>query len=224
MENQGFIDPTNRTGRVIDWLYLAVFCLLAESGVWLFYFVFQIYSKYTMTTGGIDLAIGLTALLPALMFFIFIAIFIVTSVFLFMWIHQINYNAHCLGATNMTFTPGWSIIWFFIPVANFIKPIKIMNELWKTSKNPKEWQNLPDNSVVNYWWTLCIWSYLIAIFSNRFYKEDVMPAKLFWPPVLYFISCILSILAGFALLSLVKKIHSMQMSHFQSATSPTSTT
>lgn len=50
---------------------------------------------------------------------------------LLMWIYRINSNTRSLGAAaDMKYTPGWSVGWFFIPIANIWKPYQVLKELW----------------------------------------------------------------------------------------------
>ncbi len=69
-----------------------------------------------------------------------IAVYIVSAFLILRWIYCANYNAHQLGATEMHFTPGWSIGWYFIPIANLWKPYQAMKEIWQVSANPHAWQ------------------------------------------------------------------------------------
>ena len=56
-----------------------------------------------------------------------------TGIVFLMWIHRANRNARGLGAEGMTFTPGWSVGWYFIPIANLWKPFQAMKEIWQAS-------------------------------------------------------------------------------------------
>lgn len=49
-------------------------------------------------------------------------IFVVSGILILKWIYRANYNSRQLGATGMVFTPGWSIYWYFIPIASLWKP------------------------------------------------------------------------------------------------------
>src|SRR4051812_40932909 len=47
-----------------------------------------------------------------------LVIFIVTGITFLRWIHRANVNVRGFGAEGMTFTPGWSVGWYFVPIAN----------------------------------------------------------------------------------------------------------
>ena len=90
--------------------------------------------------------------------------FPITGVLVLMWIYRANYNARQLGAIDMTFTPGWSIGWYFIPVVNLWKPYRAMKEIWHASANPKTWQNQRHTPpLLSWWWGLWIILTMMAI-------------------------------------------------------------
>jgi len=68
------------------------------------------------------------------------------------WIYRANCNARALGAVGMSFTPGWSVGWFFIPIASLWKPFQAMREIWKASIDPIRWQSLPTDPLLGWWW------------------------------------------------------------------------
>jgi hypothetical protein len=49
------------------------------------------------------------------------------------WFYRAYRNLESLGATNLRFTPGWAVGWFFIPFWNLIRPIQIAGEIWRWS-------------------------------------------------------------------------------------------
>jgi len=77
---------------------------------------------------------------------------ILSGIIILKWIYRANYNARQLGAKGMVFTSGWSIGWYFIPIANMWKPYQAMKEIWKTSSNPQEWKNQSVSSLLPWWW------------------------------------------------------------------------
>jgi len=68
------------------------------------------------------------------------------------WIHRTNKNLHVLSSEPMTFSPGWSVGWYFIPVANLFKPYQAMKEIWTVAH-----RSAPSgNSILGWWWFLWI--------------------------------------------------------------------
>ena len=39
-------------------------------------------------------------------------------------------------ADHESFTPGWSVGWFFVPIMNPWKPFQAMREIWQASAEP----------------------------------------------------------------------------------------
>ena len=88
-------------------------------------------------------------------------LFTVTFLLFLIWIFKSNANVRALGATNMDFTPGWSVGWFFF------KPYFVMVELWKCSNNPNNWELLKPPSHLLNWWLFWI-AFLILGEPPRF--------------------------------------------------------
>ena len=84
--------------------------------------------------------------------YIVIAVGLATVVVFFVWLHRAAANARALGATGLTFTPGWSIGWFFVPIANLFMPLRVMRELWRASHDPAHWATRAAAPIVGWWW------------------------------------------------------------------------
>lgn len=94
-------------------------------------------------------------------------IFLISGFLILRWIHRANFNARQLGAENMKFTPGWSIGWYFVPIAALWKPYQAMKEIWKTSHAPNDWEELKAPSLLSWWWFLFIASSMLGNISLR---------------------------------------------------------
>jgi hypothetical protein len=114
-------------------------------------------SNYITTAGAEAVSIleALGALLEAVFFFL--------SAFAFLfWVYRANKNLQALGY-HPQFTPGWAVGWWFVPVANFYYPYKVVKEIWQWS-DPGTW--LPGRAqsgfpIIGLWWT----SYLAMSFA-----------------------------------------------------------
>jgi hypothetical protein len=87
---------------------------------------------------------------------------IATGIIFLMWTYRANLNCRGFGATDMKFTPGWSIGWYFIPIFNLVRPYQAMKEIWKVSSNPRNWQTQQESAVLNWWWSLWLISGFLA--------------------------------------------------------------
>ena len=85
---------------------------------------------------------------------LYLVAFVVTGIAFLKWIYRANSNCRGFGAQGMKFTPGWSIGWYFIPIAALWKPYQAMKEIWKVSTNPINWQKEDGSSLLGWWWAL----------------------------------------------------------------------
>jgi uncharacterized membrane protein len=88
------------------------------------------------------------SLLLALEFILFL-----TNVVLFcIWLYRAAGNARALGARGFDYSPGWTVGWFFIPVAGFLMPYFTVREVWQSSENPMNWSSPARPVAVLLWW------------------------------------------------------------------------
>jgi hypothetical protein len=86
-----------------------------------------------------------------------------------MWIYRANKNLGTLSGEQMRFTPGWSVGWYFIPIANLYKPYQAMKEIWRVSHKNKP----AGYALVRWGWCLFIVSDLLArIALDAFLRAD----------------------------------------------------
>jgi hypothetical protein len=83
---------------------------------------------------------------------IWLVLYIINVIVFSVWIIRASKNVRALGASGLEFSPGWAVGWYFVPLACFFKPFEAMREIWKASKNPKQWRSLETGSVVGWWW------------------------------------------------------------------------
>ena len=90
-----------------------------------------------------------------------ILIYLVTGIPFLMWIYRANKNSHGFGA-NITTTPGWSVGWYFIPIANLFKPFQVMKEIWQASLDPHQWPLQRSTPLLAWWWGLWIFGGILG--------------------------------------------------------------
>jgi Domain of unknown function (DUF4328) len=148
----------------------------------------------------------------------YLIVFIVSGFLILRWIHRANYNARQLGAENMTFTPGWSIGYYFIPILTLWKPYQAMKEIWKASKIPTDWEVAGTSSILPIWWTL----WLISGFLGQTILRLTMSAEelpeLLNVNMITQTSNVLDIPLALVTLAIVNSIYGMQISSKKSAT------
>jgi hypothetical protein len=142
-----------------------------------------------------------------------IVVLLLSGILILKWIHRANYNAHQLGSADMTFTPGWSIGWYFIPFANLWKPYQAMKEIWKISCNPDSPEAQPISSLLRWWWFFWIVSGALGNASFRLALKAEEISELITVNVVTQLSDAIAIPLCLILLPIITRIYEMQMSH-----------
>jgi len=50
------------------------------------------------------------------------------------WVHRVVKNLPALGAHHMSYTPGWAVASFFIPIVCLYAPYQAIQEAWRASE------------------------------------------------------------------------------------------
>lgn len=79
------------------------------------------------------------------------------------WVYRANKNLHILSSIPMAFSPGWSIGWYFIPIANLFKPYQAMKEIWLVAHRGGE----KGIAILGWWWFLWLVSSSLARLAMR---------------------------------------------------------
>ena len=94
---------------------------------------------------------------------IMLAVFVLLIIFLF----RASKNTELWDTSRRTWTPGWAIGGWFIPLANFVIPVLVILDVWRrTPERPAdgEARTSPSASIVTLSWVLfLIGTVLIAI-------------------------------------------------------------
>ena len=135
-------------------------------------------------------------------------VYIVTGITFLKWIYRANLNVHGFGVRGLKFTPGWSIGYYFIPILNFFKPYQAMREIWKTSKNPDDWENQQGSPLLASWWTLFLIS---GFFGKHLFNATIHADALAeLSSAITIINGIIDIALTAVTISLVSRIFDMQ--------------
>jgi hypothetical protein len=97
-------------------------------------------------------------------------IWIVTLGLLLLWMHRAVANLVAWKIKGLSYSPGWAVGWWFIPVANVYKPFAAMIEVWQAS-NPaagiENWSGSRKNTALIVWW-ICLMGGLILYQFGHF--------------------------------------------------------
>jgi hypothetical protein len=108
-----------------------------------------------------------------------------TAVAFCCWIYKAHDNLRRLGARNLTYSPGWAVGGFFVPFLNLIRPVQVMQEIWKASdpdmpfSTGREWRQAPGGVRVGFWWAFYLLASVVAQIGFRLnLSGDEKPSSL----------------------------------------------
>ena len=133
-------------------------------------FVMTLLGELLELAGVLDLE-AITLDTPA-MIYVFISIgsglaFLVSVIFVAMWIYRAHANLHEAGIDGLSYTPGWAVGWYFIPIANLFKPFQAMRELWSESHGAGDSFAAAAPGNLGAWWAAWIIGNILGNVSMR---------------------------------------------------------
>jgi hypothetical protein len=81
----------------------------------------------------------------------YVAVALTTAIIFGFWLVRANRTARSLAPGSVQISPGWSVGWFFVPVANLWKPYQAVTEVWFAS------EMYDPNRVVERPWFFPLW-------------------------------------------------------------------
>jgi hypothetical protein len=84
-------------------------------------------------------------------------------ILLLTWLYRVSRNTWTLRTEGMQYTPGWSVGWFFVPVAGLVMPYNVFHELWRANSSAAagQWRQAAVSPVLGVWWAAYVASALI---------------------------------------------------------------
>ena len=140
-----------------------------------------------------------------------VLLLVATGVVWLIWQYRAQTNLKAFGATELAYSPAWSVGWWLIPIANLWKPFQVNRELWKKSggddvgpSSSRTW------SVLGWWWGSWILWIVLSQISRRSVDaaEDAMAlrnANLF-----FFLSAAALVASAVLAMLLVRSVGSRQ--------------
>ena len=102
------------------------------------------------------------------------ALYIAAAISFLIWIHRAHKNLTSLHVTDLRFTPGWAVGWFFIPIMSLFRPYQVASEIYKASdpnvgatEDGTSWKNVTTSPVVGLWWAFFLISNFIGQIALR---------------------------------------------------------
>ncbi|MBJ7608336.1 MAG: DUF4328 domain-containing protein [Candidatus Dormibacteraeota bacterium] len=163
-----------------------------------------------------------------------VAVYILSGIVFLMWLHRIVANNRALGAKQLVYTPGWAVGWWFVPFANLVRPVQVVDEAWRAA-DPAVADSTRDSrrrsgsrGLIAGWWTFWILGLVTSI--GAISPNNVTPSSLHDSTVVAMVSLVLRIIACLLAIVIVitltarqqRKADSLHASgaHAQSAAAP----
>lgn len=141
-----------------------------------------------------------------------------------MWIYRAACNVRALGAQGLDDKPGWAVGWYFIPLMNLVMPFRAMQQIWQSSRAPRQWNKQPTPGLLRWWWGLWLSVNLfgmgvgIIVARSKLHSSDI-------PGLIHGVQAntanhLLSMTACFVFLAIVMRIAKMQATQHAAMTPP----
>ena len=215
-----FRNETYRSSKIYSYLVMAC---LGSILVCVVLFAIGCVIMLVLPDMLVDLDSGLNANLGLLLIGFaslpYTPVYILTVVLFLMWVYRSYRNLSPLKARNLEFSPGWAVGWWFVPLANFVKPFQIIRELWNESDPDFDEDlgympsSLDTPETVGFWWAAFLISGFAFRISDRMVENDGSVNKYF--PVAFLVASIINAAAAILAILIVKTITERQEERFR---------
>ena len=90
-------------------------------------------------------------------------------------------NLHIVAPDDVRTSATMSVLWYFIPVANLLKPARVVGEIWRATFNNVE-EYGKDSGVVGLWW----FAWVVWGFASRIQDRIMAESGAFAPDITAF--------------------------------------
>lgn len=151
--------------------------------------------------------------LSALAYF---AVFLVSAIVTLKWIYRVNFNARRLGR-GKTISAGWSVGWFFVPVANLVMPFRGLRETWQIAEAPLAWRTAPTPALLRWWWGFWLVSNGLASAGARIEDSAQHLGAVLTGSALTAAAALLGLIAALLLIRIVRRLSAKQREALEQA-------
>ena len=174
-------------------------------------------------TGGSQVALEARAaqfITNEILFWTQVTLFVATAVAFLAWLFQARVNLRAFGVRRPSYSRGWVVGGFLVPLVNLFRPYQVIREVWQAS-DPKShdafnWRSLPVSKLLLAWWLLFVgWGALelMALLSNT--GAGVNLAKLQLSGGLTTLADVCAAVSAFLACFLVARISNAQQEKWQ---------
>ncbi|QDS93743.1 hypothetical protein FF011L_25160 [Roseimaritima multifibrata] len=137
-----------------------------------------------------------------------------------MWMYRANANVRALGTQGVTYTPGWTAGYWFIPFLNLIRPFQAMKEIYQasaadpTATTHDAWK-LPDApSYIGIWWGTWIIGNILARVESRMVDSEMVELPLL--ATVSVVGTILTIVSALLAAKIIGTVNQLQIKRVNS--------
>lgn len=131
--------------------------------------------------------------------------FIISALLILKWIYRANQTAQQLATKSMSYTPAWSIAYYFIPIFNLWKPYLAVKEIWMVSMNFTQ-----VSLTLPIWWALWLASNILNQSIFRLSASAETLSELMTLNMLSQVSNVVDIPLAIVTLAVINGIYQMQ--------------
>lgn len=144
-----------------------------------------------------------------------LAIFVVVGIAFLMWTYRAKSNASTTGARGLSYSPAMAVVSYFIPILNLGMPAQAMQELYKSSADPRDWEAVDSLRLIHVWWFFWIAGNIAGVVAWRIQTAEAYDASASVIAMLSGGSDVGTMAASLCLIPIVGKIAGLQHSQSQ---------
>lgn len=137
-------------------------------------------------------------------------VFMLSLVLFLRFVYLSNRNASILAKRKLRFSLGWSVGWFFIPIASIWKPYQVVSEIWNVSCEASELSEKYNRNNTGKWWGFFLAAMFISQGATRMIWRAETAEEYISADIAYMISDMIEIPLGLLLIGLIRTINRFQ--------------
>jgi hypothetical protein len=145
-----------------------------------------------------------------------IVVLFATAITFFVWIHRAYKNLYSFGPLGLRFSPGWSVGWFFVPIASLFRPYQVMSEIGSNSE-PESVSSISGlskggsrSTLVGWWWGLFLITNVMGqiLFRTAFTADT--PSSILNSTYAYMAAAVVDVIGVVVTIMMVRQISQLQ--------------
>lgn len=92
--------------------------------------------------------------------------FVVSVILFLVWHHRVRDQLKLVNPAGVTYSPGWALAWWFVPIANLFKPFMVVRETWHASNGHLASEHRAAPLWLMAWWLTVLIGNAISAFAQ----------------------------------------------------------